>query len=102
MTSDHSSAGGSGASCDCQKPQGGSTDAAEAGQELEAPAGVKVQITNPRRMVRKVIVRYRGVTPAGLAGWIAFHHVPDSRMWALVVVIAILTLGDIFIARRSE
>lgn len=101
MMSGHPSDGGSDAPCGCQGPRR-SSSIAEVEQELEEPAGVKVQITNPQRLVRKVIVHYRGVTPAGLAAWIVFNRVPDSKMWALVVVIAILTLGDIFIARRSE
>ncbi|WP_189745620.1 hypothetical protein [Streptomyces nojiriensis] len=60
-----------------------------------------VRVANPRRVAKKAAAHYRGAASVPLAGYIPFGGVHGQTLWALVVVIAILTAGDIAVTRRT-
>ncbi|MGW7330525.1 hypothetical protein ACWGIU_18420 [Streptomyces sp. NPDC054840] len=52
------------------------------------------------RNATKAVAHYRGMAPAGLAVYIPFGDVHGETLWALVIVIAILVVGDIAVTWR--
>lgn len=99
MSSHHSFAAGDEHGCGC----GGTQLPADSqfGGSQSEPAPWTVRITNPRTVVKKAAIHYRGAVPAALASYIPFGGLPSQNLWALVVVIAILVAGDIAVARHN-
>jgi hypothetical protein len=99
VSSDHASADNGEVCPVCGDSQlkASSEHAADQGE----PGYWTLRIFRPGEKLRSAAMHYRAVAPASLAVYIPLGQVQGQKLWALVVVIAILAVTDMFVARRT-